>query len=358
MELQTPVKKLFKTSFYASCLIGVLAFSTHAVMGSAELESLFHLAFFVALLVFFISVMNIGIVHAMLSFKRLRITPRGRYFLSFFVGSVLILAFNFLFLHLTNGVLSKSSPAINQVEFRGIHLQPYAILILFISLNSIILLIHDLVLLRDKKSKVEVENAELKYKNIESTYQLLKNQIHPHFLFNSLSTLKSLIKKQPDIAEEYVIRLSDYLRASMQSDFQNLVNLDEELKLCANYVNLQKLRFGNSFTFTNTIPNDLLGSVYIPPFSILSLIENAIKHNKFTEESPLQITLIYERDRLIVKNNKNAVPKLQMSSGLGLQNLNSRYKILSGDEIIIDEGVDFFSVSIKVLENESSNSGR
>ncbi len=349
MEQSIPFQKLFKTSLYASFLIGALAIGTHAIMGSVPLAWLLKLGFYLALTVFLVSLINIGIVQYVCRSKKMTITGIGRYILSFSCGVLLILIFNSIFLHFLYKPTSEN-PHLIHSNLSGLHVRPYALLILFISLNSIILLIQDLVLLRDKKSKMEAENAELKYQSIESTHQLLKSQIHPHFLFNALNTLKSLIKKQPEVAEEYLLKLSEYLRASMQSVSPELVGLDEELKLCTNYLDLQKMRFDNSFTLTNTIPEHHIDSISVPPFSILSLIENAIKHNKFTTESPLQITLIQQGDRLIVKNNINTKSQVETSSGLGLKNLNSRYKILSGDEIIVNDNIEYFEVSIKAIK--------
>lgn len=231
----------------------------------------------------------------------------------------------------------------------------YAIFILSIILNSVVLIIQDLIILKDKKSKVELENAGLKIKNVEATNLQLKQQIHPHFLFNSLSTLKTLIKRDAEQAEDYLAKLSDFLRAALSSTTPNTIKLDEEVKLCLDYLDMQQMRFGQSLQYSITIPEEIQQSSFVPVFSILPLLENAIKHNKFTQEAPLYITVRYESNWLIVSNNLSPRNSREHSTGIGLENLAERYRILSGDNIIVRNNGQTFSVSIKILKHEDSH---
>jgi LytS/YehU family sensor histidine kinase len=223
------------------------------------------------------------------------------------------------------------------------------------ALNTIVLIIQDLILLRDKKTIVEIENAQLKIKNVEAINQQLKQQIHPHFLFNSLNTLKTLIKKHPDKAEDYLIMLSDFLRASISTDTPNIVKLKDEIKLCLDYLEMQKVRYGKAIQYTINIPEDIQDSAFVPVFSLLPLLENAIKHNILTNELPLHIKIEHENYRIVTINNIQPRLSSEPSTGLGLENLAERYKILSGDKIIINNSENIFSVSIKILDNENSN---
>ena len=232
---------------------------------------------------------------------------------------------------------------------------PFATIVMAISLNTVILIILDLILLKEKKTKVEIENAQLKLKNTEALNQHLKQQIHPHFLFNSLNTLKSLINKSPDAAEDYLVRLSDFLRTSISSGEDNIVKVSDELKLCLDYLEMQKIRYGSALQFSIDIPDEIYSSGYVPVFSLQLLSENAIKHNSLTDESPLHIKIIYEEERITVSNNLQPKLSTETSPGMGLTNLAERYKILSGDEIIIRTSDNQFSVSIKIIGNENSN---
>ena len=220
--------------------------------------------------------------------------------------------------------------------------------------NTIISLLLNYVVIVDTKTKLELENAQLKIKNIEATYQQLKQQIHPHFLFNSLNTLNTLIKDNPKNAEVFLKRLSDFLRASIMSNNENIVKLSEELKFCMDYLELQKVRFGEALQYVITIPENVKTG-FVPLFSLQQLIENAIKHNALTINSPLLIKIEYNSNRIIVSNNIKAKNITDESTGVGLINLAERYKILSGDEVIIEADSNYFSVSLKILSHENSN---
>jgi two-component system, LytTR family, sensor kinase len=232
---------------------------------------------------------------------------------------------------------------------------PAATIVMAISLNTVILILLDLILLKEKKSKIEIENAQLKLKNSEALYQQLKQQIHPHFLFNALNTLKSLINKSPDVAENYLIKLSDFLRVSVSAGNDNIVKTEEELKLCLGYLEIQKIRYGKALQFTIDIPEEICETRFVPVFSLQMLTENAIKHNALTNESPLQIKIKYDEDKITVTNNLQPKMTTETTTGLGLINLAERYKILSGEEIKIHASATQFSVSIKVLKNECCN---
>jgi LytS/YehU family sensor histidine kinase len=212
----------------------------------------------------------------------------------------------------------------------------------------------DFIRIKDTKTKLELENAHLKIKNIEATYQHLKQQVNPHFLFNSLTTLNTLIRKQPEKAEIYLKKLSDFLRVSITLNNENSVMLSDELKVCMNYLELQKVRFGDALQYNMLIPEEA-ESGFVPLFSVQLLLENAIKHNLLTSESPLFIEVGYDKGWLKIRNNIQVKNTRDESTGMGLVNLSDRYKILSGDEIVIQSTERHFSVSIKILSHENRN---
>lgn len=217
-----------------------------------------------------------------------------------------------------------------------------------LAVNAIIYILTDLILTKENKNKYELENSNLRLANLEAEYKLLKDQINPHFLFNALSTAKALIKKQPQLAEEYIIRLSDFLRASINNN-QKTVPLKEELALCNEFIALNQIRFGEALQFENKIAMDL-ENYSVPYFSILSLIENSIKHNMFTIETPLCITISATNEYLEVTNNKQVKFVLKDSLKTGLNNLSNRYKLLNANEIVILETDTQFSVQIPLLK--------
>jgi two-component system, LytTR family, sensor kinase len=217
-----------------------------------------------------------------------------------------------------------------------------------IALNTIILIITNSIVNRSKKEQVDRELAILKIKNLEAEHEQLIQQLHPHFLFNALSTLKSLININSEQAEEYLIKLSDFLRFTVSSHANKLVALDEELKFTSDYINLQQIRFGNSFFCEIDIPDTAKQAFLIPVYALQTLVENAIKHNAFTATKPLNLSIVIKNDAVEVKNNK--IPKpTESKSGVGLKNLDKRYLLIGGEHITINNNPDYFSVSIKLI---------
>ncbi|MFT3680718.1 MAG: sensor histidine kinase [Ferruginibacter sp.] len=225
-----------------------------------------------------------------------------------------------------------------------------------LSANFIIFILLELIILRETKNKVALENEQLKLANSEARNNQLKQQLHPHFLFNSLSTLRSLINKSPGQAADYLEKLSDILRFSTNNSRQALVSLNEELELCTNYLNMQKVRFGNALSFTIRISETARVNGRLPVYALQSLAENAIKHNILTSEQPLHIEIISLGDeRVLVKNNFQPRPIIEDSSGVGLSNLAERYRLLAGTGIDINNENGFFTVQIKILRDAGNN---
>jgi two-component system, LytTR family, sensor kinase len=217
-----------------------------------------------------------------------------------------------------------------------------------IAFNAIILLLCHSASIAQKKTSAELEVQELKFQNVEAQKKILLQQLHPHFLFNALSVLKSLIKEKPEEAELYSVKLSDFLRYSVKAPTQITVPLEEELEFTSGYIELQKARFENSFTFLVDIPK-AAGIMKIPVYALQTLVENAFKHNYFTEKKPLHIRILYKNKTLLVTNNKVSL-KITERSGTGLTNLNQRHKIITGEELKIEESEENFSVTLQLLE--------
>jgi sensor histidine kinase YesM len=203
--------------------------------------------------------------------------------------------------------------------------------------------------LENKQTIIEQEITQLMAKNMEAENQQLKQQIHPHFLFNSLCTLKILIENNNKIAKDYIMHLSDFLRVSISSNIENVVTIKDEIKFCIDYLEMQKIRFEDALQYNINIPGDIQNSGNIPIFSIQQLLENSIKHNTFSSKKPLNINIFHENDRIFINNNIQKKFKQETSTGIGLKNISERYRILSGDEVIINNDDKIFSVSIKIL---------
>jgi len=245
------------------------------------------------------------------------------------------------------------------VSYNYIYQQPTSILelsnlvVVSVFVNTLIVIFHNYIALQDAKVNADMENSQLKAANAEASNQLLRQQIHPHFFFNALNILKSLYKLDPIAAEEYLVCLSNFLRTSVSSNNIKIIPLKDELKLCEDYLGMQKIRFGNALVCFVSIAEDMLENGFVPSFSIQPLLENAIKHNELTKASPLHIFIEQDGDRIKVSNNLKPKITTETSTGIGLANLSERYRILSNDELIIENEGTSFSVSIKILNKEA-----
>lgn len=219
--------------------------------------------------------------------------------------------------------------------------------------NTVVMVALELIVLQQRKAQVELENAELRMNHILAQHQRLKDQLQPHFLFNSLNILKSLIKKHPKEAEEYLIRLSDFLRASVTAHNHHVVTLRQELKVSIDYLEMQKVRFKEALRYKIEIPEEVKEEKYLPILALQILSENAIKHNAFTVEEPLLLNIVFRApDTLLVSNNKQAKLVHEASSGVGLLNLQERYQVLAGQHIQVQSTKEHFIVELPLLRKE------
>jgi len=201
-----------------------------------------------------------------------------------------------------------------------------------------------------QKQSVQIENEKLRRESLQSQYESLKNQLSPHFLFNSLTALKTLITEAPDQAQEYVNNLSKALRYTLQSNEKQLVTLKEEMDFTESYLFLIRLRFDTSLTVVTAID----GSFYdfkIPPLTIQTLVENAVKHNEISKRKPLTITIRTTKDAtLIVTNNIQAKITEEEGTGIGLTNLSKQIQMLFDKDIIISNDNNEFSVEVPLIK--------
>jgi sensor histidine kinase YesM len=226
------------------------------------------------------------------------------------------------------------------------------------ALNTVILIMQNYILLMHAKANAELEIVKLKTAHAEAENLLLKQQIHPHFLFNALNTLKSLYRREVKIGDVYLVHLANFLRASISNHSAGVAKLETEICLLKDYVEMQKIRFGASFICSISVDQKNVSQFFLPSFSLQPLVENAIKHNELTEEKPLNVIVAQVDDRITVTNKIQRKSIREISTGSGLANLAERYRLLSGDEIWIQEDGEHFCVSIKLLRNEHSDHRR
>lgn len=177
------------------------------------------------------------------------------------------------------------------------------------------------------KIKLELKNELQKQQVLATQLEQLKAGLNPHFLFNSLSSLKVLVSKRPEEAKKFAIALSNLYRYLLKQQNFDLTTLAEELKFSQDYIYLQQIRFQNRIKVTIDIDSEALNR-QLPPMSLQLLIENCIKHTRMTENEPLEIEVYTASNYLFVKNNYNPHTHIH-SSGIGLENLSKRYSHLT-----------------------------
>ncbi len=203
----------------------------------------------------------------------------------------------------------------------------------FISLILIAVFATVFFILRAREKQLH-KNALLQRERLKGQFETLRNQINPHFLFNSFNTLISTIAKDKDQAIDYVEQLSDYFRIILEQREKEVITLKEELELADRYLFLQKQRFGDNLIVIRTIPDEFMDSL-IPPMTIQLLVENAIKHNIISRLKPLTIELNVSDNFLIISNTLQEKTQKEPSTGVGLNNIVHRYLILFKKEVLI-----------------------
>lgn len=197
-----------------------------------------------------------------------------------------------------------------------------------------------------KDSMLEVE----KYKTESLMAQLknLKDQVNPHFLFNNLSVLSSLVYKDQDKAVHFINQLSRVYRYLLESSSNELVHLEQEMSFLDSYCYLLKIRFGDNLMFRFNFPTDS-GKYLIPPMALQMLIENAIKHNEISHASPLTVTINPSGNRLVVYNLLQPRQQEEAGSHAGLKNIRDRYRYFTEEEVEVVQDDHAFTVSIPLI---------
>jgi len=195
---------------------------------------------------------------------------------------------------------------------------------------------------------VTMELERIKSDNLSAQYELLKQQVNPHFLFNSLNTLKAMVESGEQEAVDFIIKLSNFYRFTLESRKLDLIHVREEMDILNAYLFLQKARFGDGFTFTSTLSDQLLETL-IPPFTLQLLVENCIKHNIVSLEKPLHIRIYEENDKIIVENQVQQKTGEQNSLGVGLKNIDLRYQHLLQQHIEIVANEKTFQIKLPLI---------
>ncbi|MBR9921282.1 MAG: hypothetical protein GYB31_10625 [Bacteroidetes bacterium] len=208
--------------------------------------------------------------------------------------------------------------------------------------------LYTVIQIRDKRKQ---RITQLQRDRIQSQLDALKSQINPHFLFNSFNTLIAIIEDDSEKAVQYVEIMSDFYRSILQYREQEVISLEEEIKLVKDYLFLLKMRYGDNLQMEL---NTNGSKAFLAPLTLQILVENAVKHNVISKSRPLQIRINKEEQFIVVENNSQPKLRAEKSTGFGLNSLKAQYYKLAGKSIIIENDNKHFVVKVPILSEEGT----
>jgi hypothetical protein len=221
-----------------------------------------------------------------------------------------------------------------------------------LTVTFLVLGVYETAMFYFQLQKSMLEKEQLMKENMRSQLEGLKNQVNPHFFFNSLNTLAYLIPENPVKAENFVQKLSKAYRYILEIREQELMPLEDELKFLDSYTCLLKERFGENLHIHINVPDIFLQNKIVP-LSLQMLFENAIKHNVVSSKYPLTIEVTAENgNQLMVKNNLQRKNQLNNSTKVGLENIKRRYRLVAQKEVQVIESEDTFIVILPLIKNK------
>lgn len=216
-------------------------------------------------------------------------------------------------------------------------------------LNVVATSFHEGTMFFEKWKLSLVETEQLKKMNLQSQLDSLKNQVNPHFLFNSLNVLSSLIYSDRDRASDFLDEMSKVYRYLLRANEHELIPLAAELDFVGSFFHMLKTRYGDGLTLTVDVNEDAQ-HLLIPPLTLQMLVENAVKHNTILRESPLRISIISTENQLLVINNIQRKQSVILSNKIGLQNIAAKYQLLNQPAIQVSREEMKFSVCLPLIK--------
>lgn len=222
--------------------------------------------------------------------------------------------------------------------------------LMIFSVDLIVVLMFYSTRLANHWNKSIEKNEELKRENLVAKFEALKNQVNPHFLFNSLNTLSGVIEQKPELGTAFIKKLSDIYRYVLEQSDKEMVSLNEEMKFVDDYIFLLKMRFGDALIFNSDLAD--INNNQIAPLGLQMLIENAIKHNIISDDMPLKIEISSVDGFVLLKNNIQTKTTIASDKKpQGLENLKKRYAYLSEISMEIIESDGEFIVKLPLIKS-------
>ncbi len=231
----------------------------------------------------------------------------------------------------------------------GLTITVYYNILYIVAINTIFVITYEAVYMYGERKQLQLDWSESQKEKVIAQFEALKNQVNPHFLFNSMNSLSTLIKNDSSAAIDFTHRFSSVFRYALEIKDNLVVTLREELEFARAYVVLQQTRYPETLIVKNTIDQNV-EDLFLPPFSLQLLIENAIKHNVIASNQPLYIDLWSSEGNLFVKNNLQTKALKEESHGVGVANLKKRYALITERQLIFDNDGKDFTVKIPLLK--------
>lgn len=264
------------------------------------------------------------------------------------LGSIMVTMIGLVFLRFVSIVLINGNPIqafLNDKNAGTYYLFGFVITV-------IISLVFHTIYFYSALTEKKVKEQQIVAKTETAKFESLKSQIDPHFLFNSLNVLTSLIGENPIAAEKFTTKLSKVYRYVLEQKNKDLIDLDEELLFAKTYMELLKMRFENAVTFD--IPEKASNpELKIIPLSLQLLLENTIKHNVVSEENPLKVKIVEENGYLYITNNYNPKAVLEKGTKVGLKNIVERYQLITLKKVSVEKTATNFTVKLPLLTQKT-----
>lgn len=274
----------------------------------------------------------------------------ARFILGLIFNYAWILFIGYLCILIVENIAWLSFPYIAEIQdYPEVISRIYILLLVLV----ILLVVSDFLIYSYKYySHGQIQNARLSRQQMELQFEALKTQLSPHYLFNSLNTISSLIYKDEKLTESYIRNLASTYKYILESDKISLITLKNEIRFIKDYCYLLDIRFGESLKVNFDIFK-ACESLLIPPLSIQILVENAVKHNVFDDETPLLVDVYTTNNSIVVSNKILKTPSNRESFKIGLGNIRKRYEIFTEKKVKISHD-KIFKVELPLLKNENN----
>jgi len=212
-------------------------------------------------------------------------------------------------------------------------------------------LVYEILFLSNQRTLYTKIVDQLDWERSKAEMSVLKNELEPHFIFNCLNTLSYLILNDPQTAHTFNSKLATVYKYFLVNKDRELITLQGEIEFIENYFFVLQVRHDNKLHLITEINNHHEGTIMILPYALQILVENAIKHNEFTDAEPLNIRVVLNGEYIQIRNNKKPKPYLVNSTGIGLRNLSSRYRLLCNKDILVETTENEFIVKLPLIKS-------